>query len=214
MTSLPPPGPGFPPPTPAAGRSSSADPPSAGPPSAGRALAGPPPPAGPPSGFVNDRIDVGDLPRLDESTFTPLHPRYRTGRFVLLAVIAASAALAGVAIALVGGRPAVPLTIAALVVLYAIVAAVLWQLEFHRLGYLLRDHDVSVRRGVLTHRVATVPFARVQHVSVRRGPLERLLGLATVDVSSAGPDISVPGLTPDDAERIERLITERSGVDG
>ena len=44
------------------------------------------------------------------------------------------------------------------------------------------------------------------------GPMERLLGLATLEVSSAGPDISIPGLSEADASRIKHLVTERAGV--
>ena len=62
------------------------------------------------------------------------------------------------------------------------------------------------------HSVETLPFARVQHVNLSRGPVERALGLATLDVRSAGPDISIPGLTEDDAARIKLLVIERAGA--
>ncbi len=84
--------------------------------------------------------------------------------------------------------------------------------EARRLAYQLREHDLSLRSGVITHRVESLPFSRVQHVNVHRGPIERSLGLATLHVSTAGPDISIPGLTRSDAERIELLVTERADV--
>jgi uncharacterized membrane protein YdbT with pleckstrin-like domain len=72
---------------------------------------------------------------------------------------------------------------------------------------------VSLRSGVFRHRVETIPFSRVQHVSVGRGLIERWLGLATLEVSSAGPDISVPGLSVPDADRVKQVVAERAGVD-
>ncbi len=90
------------------------------------------------------------------------------------------------------------------------VAAVL---EARRLAYQVREHDLSLRSGVISHRVETIPFSRVQHVSVGRGLVERSLGLATLEVSSAGPDIAVPGLAVGDAERIKQVLAERAGVD-
>ena len=38
---------------------------------------------------------------------------------------------------------------------------------------LVREQDVSFRNGVIGRTVATAPFARVQHVAIHRGPLDR-----------------------------------------
>ena len=86
-------------------------------------------------------------------------------------------------------------------------------LEARRLAYQVREHDLSLRSGVIRHRVETIPFSRIQHVSVGRGVIERSLGLATLQVSSAGPDIAVPGLSVADAERIKALVAARAGID-
>jgi hypothetical protein len=43
--------------------------------------------------------------------------------------------------------------------------------------------------------------------------IERWFGLATLVISSAGPDISVPGLAVADADRIKQVIARRAGVD-
>ncbi|HEX2770845.1 MAG TPA: PH domain-containing protein [Micromonosporaceae bacterium] len=50
-----------------------------------------------------------------------------------------------------------------------------------------RSGDVfAVRDGVLTRNLVIVPYARIQSVRVVRGPVQRLLGLATVHVDAAG----------------------------
>ena len=97
---------------------------------------------------------------------------------------------------------------AALLVL--VLVAVMRVFEVRRLAYQLREHDLSLRSGVISHRVESLPFSRVQHVNIHRGPIERSLGLATLQVSTAGPDISIPGLARADAERIKLLVTERA----
>ena len=91
--------------------------------------------------------------------------------------------------------------------------AVAASFEARRLAYQLREHDLSLRSGLLRHRVETMPFSSIQHVSVGRGVIERSLGLATLQVSSAGPDIAVPGLSVADAERIRAVVAARAGVD-
>jgi putative membrane protein len=43
-----------------------------------------------------------------------------------------------------------------------------------------------VRHGVLTRNLVLVPYARIQSVRVVRGPVQRLLRLATVHLDTAG----------------------------
>jgi uncharacterized membrane protein YdbT with pleckstrin-like domain len=97
--------------------------------------------------------------------------------------------------------------------LLIVAAAIISVLESRRLAYQVREHDLSLRRGVIRHVVETIPYSRVQHVNVGRGLVERSLGLATLVISSAGPDISVPGLAVADADRIKQVIAQRAGVD-
>ena len=79
------------------------------------------------------------------------------------------------------------------------------------IGYQVREHDLSYRRGVLTKTVSTVPFVRVQHARVTQGPVERAFGIAKLAVNSAGPDLHISGLSFDDAERLRAIVVERAG---
>ena len=167
----------------------------------------------PESDFTNDPIDVDGLPQLDDERFESLDPKYLTGSLAAFGIGIAVVASLSILIAVLVEVPAVPLVIGGGIVVLLLLAAGLTVLEIRRLGYQLRERDVSLRSGVLVHTVATVPFERVQHVRIQRGPFERLLGLASVEVNSAGPNISIPGLAALDAERIKQLITERAGVD-
>jgi membrane protein YdbS with pleckstrin-like domain len=75
----------------------------------------------------------------------------------------------------------------------ALVADATWQ----RWGFQLTDQWIRVRHGVLNHREAVIPRNRVQTVSSENGPLDRLLGLTSVTVHSAGlgsPNIDIPHL--------------------
>ena len=71
-------------------------------------------------------------------------------------------------------------------------------------GYLEREDDLLVRRGVLVRRTSVVPYGRMQYVDVTAGPLDRRLGLATVTLhtAAAATDASVPGLRADEAARL------------
>lgn len=71
-------------------------------------------------------------------------------------------------------------------------------------GYLEREDDLVVRRGVLFRRTSVVPYGRMQYVDVTAGPLDRRLGLATVTMhtAAAATDASVPGLLAGEATRL------------
>ncbi|WP_233558816.1 PH domain-containing protein [Micromonospora radicis] len=54
------------------------------------------------------------------------------------------------------------------------------------LGAGLTEQVFAVRSGLLTRQLTVVPYARLQSIRVVRGPLQRLLRLATVHVDTAG----------------------------
>lgn len=167
--------------------------------------------------FFNSRIDVGDLPELPSDSFEPLAPAYLRSKYVADAVFAAIvvilAVLATAAMAAAEGPVWVPLAAAAFVLALIVLAAVLQTMSVRHLGYLVREHDLSLRRGVLVRTTSTIPYNRVQHVGVDRGPIERLYGLATLQLRSAGGVIGISGLTATDANRLKELVASRAGMD-
>ena len=69
-------------------------------------------------------------------------------------------------------------------------------------GYQLRQHDLLVRRGVITVEYISVPLARVQQVDTSSSLFERLLGLTTLVVRTAGTRAArtrIPGLLTETA---------------
>jgi membrane protein YdbS with pleckstrin-like domain len=151
-----------------------------------------------------------------------LHPRVRI-QWILGTLVAASVlagAVAGVAAAL----DAVSLPTYA-PVLVGVVVGTLGVLHafarFDRWGYDVQADALYLERGVLTQVETAVPFVRVQHVDTQRGPVARLLGIASVVVYTAGSrgaDVTVPGLTPERAEslrnRLRELAVESEPDDG
>lgn len=71
-------------------------------------------------------------------------------------------------------------------------------------GYLEREDDLVVRRGLLFRRVTVVPFGRMQFVDVTAGPVDRLFDLATVQLhtAAAATDARIPGLRSVEAARL------------
>jgi uncharacterized protein len=71
-------------------------------------------------------------------------------------------------------------------------------------GYLEREDDLLVRRGVMVRRLSVVPYGRMQLVEVTAGVLERAFGLSTVKLHTAAArsDARIPGLEPAEAARL------------
>jgi uncharacterized protein len=71
-------------------------------------------------------------------------------------------------------------------------------------GYAERADDLLVRHGLLYRRLSIVPYGRMQFIDVTAGPVERLFGLATVQLhtAAAASDAKIPGLPPAEATRL------------
>ena len=98
---------------------------------------------------------------------------------------------------LTGPAEAVGALLATLVLTGLVLVAV--ERRYAAWGYLEREDDLVVRRGVLLQRTSVVPY-----VDVTAGPLDRRLGLATVTMhtAAAATDATVPGLLAAEATRL------------
>ena len=87
---------------------------------------------------------------------------------------------------------------------------------YRRLCYGLTERLLQVVRGWLFHTDTVVPFVRVQHLDVTRGPLDKLFGTATLVIHTAGTRnsiVTVPGLAPERAAEIRDIIREHIRTD-
>lgn len=160
---------------------------------------------------MNEPIDVSMLPRLNNDDFESVDPNWLRVSLIGIALFAATVLVGGVILGFVIDFSWVLAGIVAgLLALSALMAAGRI-LEVRHIAYQVREHDLSYRSGVVTKRVATVPFVRVQHARIRQGPIERRFGLATLEVNSAGPDLRIHGLGSERAERLKALVVERAG---
>ena len=107
-----------------------------------------------------------------------------------------------------------PSTLVPLLGIISVVAAP--QRIYRRIGYRLGERLLQVVRGWLFHTDTIVPFVRVQHIDVTRGPVEKLFGVSTLVVHTAGTHnsiVTVPGLAPERAAEIRDIIREHVRTD-
>lgn len=67
-----------------------------------------------------------------------------------------------------------------------VVSFAVLRLDYELRWYILTDRSLRIREGVLRVTEKTMTYANIQHLSVRQGPLQRLLGIADIQVRTAG----------------------------
>jgi uncharacterized protein len=88
--------------------------------------------------------------------------------------------------------------------------------RYRRFTFRVGPAEVRVRRGWLWRAESVVLHSRIQHVDTRQGPIERMMGLATVIVftaGSVGAMVSIPGLRMERAEALRDRLVRLSGTD-
>ena len=127
---------------------------------------------------------------------------------VILALVLDRTLLTGTAF---GGLPSVAMPLFALIALTFAPRRI-----YDRLGYALHAQLLQVVRGWLFHTDTLVPFVRVQHIDVTRGPVEKAFGTATLVVHTAGTHnsiVTLPGLSPERAAEIRDAIRSEIRAD-
>ena len=99
-----------------------------------------------------------------------------------------------------------PLALLSIVPLLGIAGAIMLLWRRHR--FALTDRAIYIREGIFRPRLWIVPFDRTQAISVRRSPLQRRFGLATVEVDTAGASLfSAPAVRDLDDEAADALAS-------
>jgi membrane protein YdbS with pleckstrin-like domain len=165
--------------------------------------------------FTNNPIDITQLPKFEEVQLKGLNPKYITVllfNFSLLLIL------------VIGGFSALfyfkqeafsnTIWIAILVglVLFLAGLVVFTKLSFHKKGYAFREHDAIYKSGLISETTTIIPFNRVQHVALHQGFISRKLGLASIELFTAGgssSDLEIPGLLLADAQLIKNLVSQK-----
>ena len=145
----------------------------------------------------------------------PLHPDHLKVLRIRAAMLALALLAAALAIdATVLRRSAIPfgvMTGAAAAFGFAL-AVLLPPRRYRAWGYRMDEDELRIASGLLVRSDAIVPFGRVQHIDIVRGPLQRRYGLGTLVLHTAGTRsaaIMLPGLESGEAERMRDHVRAR-----
>ena len=163
----------------------------------------------------NRQINMNDITRVEQLVYTPLEKKYLhvqqtnvvivylilmgIGLFWLLALDSATR-LWGCLLTEIG------LLMTLLINLWILPKA------YNFKGFAIREHDITYRSGILFPSVITIPFCKIQQVSISQNPVSRYFRLYSVDLVNGAQLESaahIPGLSEDRANEIKALVIER-----
>jgi hypothetical protein len=83
-------------------------------------------------------------------------------------------------------------------------------------GYRIDNRVLETHSGRLFQTTRLLPLNRLQHVDLQQGPIERMYGLARLELHTAGTEnatITIPGLAHEDAVRLRDHLVALGGTD-
>lgn len=130
-----------------------------------------------------------------------LHP----ATMLIALVREAPSTLLGVpALLAIGARAELWLVVAGTAAAFFVAGAFRW-LAWARFTYVLADDALVIESGVFSRNRRTIPYERVADVGIERHPLQRLFGLATVNLETGGADSNESALNSVSVAEAERL---------
>jgi uncharacterized protein len=84
--------------------------------------------------------------------------------------------------------------------------------RWRRWRWRLTPLALELRYGVLVHTEESVPYFRIQQIDIAQGPLDRLLELATLQVTtaSASGSVALPGIPAEQAPEVRAELLVRA----
>jgi uncharacterized protein len=139
-------------------------------------------------------------------------PKLVTARRITLALATLPVIAVVIALFLLPGiLVVVPIAVSVVVVIAFVWSWWLIGRRVRSYAYSERADDLLVSSGILFRRLVIVPYGRMQLVDVKAGPIDRALGVTTVQLHTAAAttDATIPGLEPDVAADLRDRLARR-----
>lgn len=166
------------------------------------------------SEISNRQISPAGVDPVEELNFRHPEPRYI--RAILITTLLSYLTLMGLALLLLVSSLEHKVLFTAIIegvlALAGTVNLCLLRRIYDARGYALREHDITCRRGLFFPAMTTIPYSRIQQVSVGQNPVTRALGLYALEIVSGAQtsSLSIPGLSEETARDIKSILIQKS----
>ena len=169
--------------------------------------------------FSNQQVQSESLPTISDITFEKLDPSYRKisviTSFIFCLVLLIAYLVVGYFVDILYKWP--------WILLFALVWSILSGFiiilaikGYDYEGFAIREKDILYQSGIFFKSVVTIAFNRVQHCEIEQGPVDRMFGLSSLSIFTAGgssSDLNIPGLAHDKANQLKQFITNQVARD-
>lgn len=102
------------------------------------------------------------------------------------------------------------------IVLFLFVSAIFGVVSWRRYTYRVEDDELRVEQGIINRSKRYIPVERIQAVDVVQGVLQRLFGVVSLRVETAGggggrPEVSLMAVSRSDALELQQALSLRVG---
>jgi len=165
--------------------------------------------------FINNIINNDSLPDIQELKYKKLDKRYlKTSRIHMIFTMSILIIISIIIYLTVDEFTSLKLLLSIIsgLLLITILLYIYQKKIYENRGWCLRDKDISYKHGYIRRTISTIPFNKVQHISISQGLLSRIFHLRSINIYTAGNsayDLSINGLEKDDAEKIKTFINNK-----
>ncbi len=156
------------------------------------------------------REEAGGYRRLNRKCMRSMYIGYGIAYAVLVVMFLSIMSFAGDALG--PARNAAWMLGAIILILLLAYVAVAPRIYYSRYRYMITDDKVDVRYGIVVLRHILVPIERVHQVEVSRGPINNMLGLGRVNITTAGGVATISYLEIDEAEKVADRLNRLVGT--
>ncbi|WP_258049822.1 PH domain-containing protein [Clostridium weizhouense] len=110
---------------------------------------------------------------------------------------------------IIQGEKYILISILLIEILLIIDALVYPLLEYNQWVYELTDDKIDFTEGIFIKKRTIVPIVRIEHIKVNIGPINSKLGLADLEIFTAGGEHKIPNIEVKVAEEISDYLNKK-----
>lgn len=159
---------------------------------------------------MNDLVTINQIPDYEQIPLTNLHSEYK--KIAQMNAIIASGIGLVLLLAIFVIFDSVEKYYAIIGILLIFVFLIFYiSISYKYKKYAFRQHDAIYKSGIVFQVTHIIPYVRLQHITIKQGWYAKRLGLATLCLytASSNGDISIPGLSLQEAERWKSFLLNR-----
>lgn len=160
--------------------------------------------------MVNHQINLSEITPIEHLQFEPLDIRFKSA--YTIGVILRYLLLASLSLLLLLCPDIWPCIAAECVLCISCIINLLILKKIYLFrGYALRQQDITYRKGIIFPKTTTIPYSRIQQVSVSQNPVSKFFHLYEIVVENGAQSLqslAIPGLSEEKAIQIKDVITE------